>query len=128
MWRDSGPIHSRRNAKCLRFFSLRENATLSLEAFAHVWLRELLYAFPPLELIPPLLERVTQEGHWVLLVAPAWGTWRSEIAPLLYDHPWRLPPLRDVVVQAAGSILHPRPVELDLWVWTIRGTSSLPVA
>ena len=88
-------------------------------ALAHDWPRSLLYAFPPLQLIRPVMERVRQQGLSVLLVAPGWGTWRSEIAPLLYAHPWRLPPLRDLVSQADGSILHPRPAELDLWVWPV---------
>ena len=112
---------SEKNAKCPRFFSIQGPAPLGQEAFAHVWPRELLYAFPPLKLIPPLLERVRLQGLTVILVAPGWGSWRSEIAPLLYDHPWRLPPLRDLVSQADGDILHPRPVELDLWAWPVRG-------
>ena len=118
---------TRRNAKCPRFFALADADALGGDAMAQVWPRELLYAFPPLHLIPPLLERIRLEGHSVLLVAPAWGTWRSEVSPLLYAPPWHLPPRRDLVSQAEGSILHPRPVELDLWVWPIRGPPSLPV-
>ena len=116
-----------KNAKCPRFFALADADALGGDAMAQVWPRELLYAFPPLHLIPPLLERIRLEGHSVLLVAPAWGSWRSELTPLLYAPPWRLPPIRDLVSQAEGSILHPRPVELDLWVWPIRGAPLLPV-
>ena len=89
---------------------------------AHDWPRGLLYAFPPLELIHPTLERVRLQGMTVLLVAPAWGSWRSEIAPLLYDRPWPLPLYRDLLQQAGGEIFHPRPADLDLWVWPVRGT------
>ena len=110
---------SAKNAKCLRFFSIAGEAPLGQEAFAHEWPRELLYAFPPLQLISPTLERVRLQGLSVLLVAPGWGSWRSEITPLLCDHPWRLPPLRDLVSQADGAILHPRPEDLDLWVWPV---------
>lgn len=114
------------NAKCARFFSIRGTAPLGLEALAHDWPGELLYAFPPLRLIHQVLVRVRRLSLSVLLVAPGWGSWRSEIAPLLYDHPWRLPPLRDLLSQADGDILHPRPVELDRWVWPVRGTAWLP--
>ena len=117
---------SEKNAKCSRFFSIQGAAPLGLEAFAHDWPRERLYAFPPLQLILPTLERVRLQGLSVLLVAPGWGTWRSEIAPLLYADPWRLPPLRDLVSQADGEILHPRPAELDLWVWPVSGNAWLP--
>ena len=117
---------SEKNAKCARFFSIKGVAPLGLEAFAHDWPKELLYAFPPLQLIRLVLERIRLQGLSVLLVAPGWGTWRSEITPLLYDHPWRLPPLRDLVSQADGGILHPRPAELDLWAWPVRGRTWLP--
>ena len=118
---------SEKNAKCSQFFSIQGTAPMGLEAFAHDWPRELLYAFPPLQLILPVLEQVRLQGLSVLLVAPGWDTWRSELTPLLYDHPWRLPPLRDLVSQADGNILHARPVELDLWVWPVRGKTWLPV-
>ena len=117
---------SEKNAKCPRFFSIQGAAPLGLEAFAHDWPRERLYAFPPLQLIHPTLERVRLQGLSLLLVAPGWGSWRSEIAPLLYDVPWRLPPLRDLVSQADGDILHPRPADLDLWVWPVSGSAWLP--
>ena len=112
---------SEENAKCSRFFSIKGSAPLGLDALAHDWPRELLYAFPPLELILPTLERIRLQGLSVLLVAPGWGSWRSETAPLLYDDPWRLPPLRDLLSQANGDILHPRPQDLNLWVWPVRG-------
>ena len=119
---------SEQNAKCSRYFSMQGSATMGLEALAHEWPRELLYAFPPLRLIYPVLDRVRCEGLSVLLVAPHWGSWRSEIAPLLYDAPWRLPPLRDLLSQAGGTILHPDPASLDLWVWPVKGPSSPLVA
>ena len=112
---------SQENAKCSRFFSIIGSAPLGLDALSHDWPRELLYAFPPLELIRPTLERIRLQGQSVLLVAPAWGSWRSEIAPLLYDDPWRLPPLVNLLSQANGDILHPSPQDLDLWVWPVRG-------
>ena len=113
---------SETNTKCPMFFSLIGGAPLGVDALAHDWPRGLLYAFPPLELIHPTLERVRLQGMTVLLVAPAWGSWRSEIAPLLYDRPWPLPLYRDLLQQAGGEIFHPRPADLDLWVWPVRGT------
>ena len=114
-----------KNATCALFFALEDSAPLGTDALAHEWPRKLLYAFPPLQLISPALERIRLRAHSVLLVAPGWGSWRSEIASLLYDQPWRLPPLRDLVSQADRSILHPRPAELDLWVWPVGTRPSL---
>ena len=66
--------------------------SLGWDALAHKWPGDLLYAFPPLVLISPTLERVRLRNLKVLLVAPAWGTWISKISPLLYERPWPLPP------------------------------------
>ena len=116
---------SEENAKCARFFSMRGTAPLGLDAMAHDWPKGLLYAFPPLSLIYQVLDKVRLQGLSLLLVGPGWWTWRSEIASLLYDHPWRLPPVRNLVSQANGDILHPGPVGLDLWVWPLRGSAWL---
>ena len=115
------PFASEENAKCPEFFSITGPGSLGLDALAHVWPRGLLYAFPPISLISPVLERVRTQGLSVLLIAPAWGSWRSEITPLLYDRPWQLPLRRDLLAQAKGEIFHPRPGDLDLWAWPVRG-------
>lgn len=112
---------SEENSKCPQFFSMSGQAPLGLDALAHPWPRGLLYAFPPLSLILPTLERVRTRRLSLILVAPAWGSWRSEIVPLLCDQPWQLPLRRDLLSQARGEIFHPRPEDLDLWAWPVRG-------
>ena len=112
---------SEEDAKCPQFFSMTGQGSLGLDALAHDWPEGLLYAFPPLSLISPVLERVRTQGLSVILIAPGWGSWRSEITPLLYDRPWRLPLRRDLLTQAGGEIFHPRPGDLDLWAWPVSG-------
>ena len=112
---------SQENTKCSLFFSVRGKAPLGLDAFAHSWPKDLLYAFPPLDLILPTLERIRLLGLTVLLVAPGWGTWTSVITPLLFDAPWTLPLRRDLLRQAKDEIFHPRPQDLDLRVWPVKG-------
>lgn len=55
-----------------RFYSLRSvDAPLGVDALAHVWPTfELLYAFLPLALIPPILARVREHSHTVILITP----------------------------------------------------------
>ena len=96
---------------------------MGLDALANSWPQGLLYAFPPLHLIPPVLERVRTSGARVLLVAPGWGAWMSDIAPLLYDQPWALPLRRDLLRQARNEIFHPRPQDLDLRVWPVSASA-----
>ena len=112
---------SQENAKCPLYFSVRGQAPLGSDALAHTWPKGLLYAFPPLELILPTLERIRTSNLEVLLIAPSRGVWRSQIAPLLFQPPWQLPPLRDLLSQAGGEVFHQNPQVLDLWVWPVRG-------
>ena len=56
---------------CPLWFSLCGNeASLGVDALAHVWPQGLLYAFPPTSLIPAVLENMRRENLDVLLVAP----------------------------------------------------------
>ena len=112
---------SQENAKCALYFSVKGPSPLGMDAFAHRWPEGLLYAFPPLDLILPTLERVRCFNLEMLLVAPSRGVWRSLITPLLFRSPWRLPLHRDLLRQAGNEIFHPDPQGLDLWVWPVRG-------
>ncbi len=42
------------------------------DALAHDWPNVLLYAFPPIVLIPQVIGQIREQGHKVLLVAPLW--------------------------------------------------------
>ena len=74
--------------------------------------------FPPIALLPGVLERVRRDGISLLLVAPLWPArvWFSDIILLLDGPPWELPIRRDLLTQAEGSIFHPRPELWKLWV------------
>ncbi len=60
--------------------------TLGIDAFAHWWPNVMLYAFPPIKLIPAVLCRVKVSSARLLLIAPFWPfqTWFSELTSLLY--------------------------------------------
>ena len=53
---------SEENAKCPTFFGFSGTSTLGLDAMAHEWPEGLLYAFPPLSLIPPNPRKSTVPG------------------------------------------------------------------
>ncbi|XP_039904084.1 uncharacterized protein LOC120744034 [Simochromis diagramma] len=106
---------SRVNTHCPLYFSIIDHdAPLGLDALAHQWPDVLLYAFPPVEMISPVLERVRRHSLSLILVAPWWPTrsWYAEIISLLAASPWQLPLRRDLLSQAGGEVFHPRP---DLW-------------
>ena len=108
---------SHENAHCPKFFSK------SKDALAHVWPRCPLYAFPPVSLLPQVLERIRENGCPVLLVAPLWTnqTWFPVLMQLTSAAPWPVPLRRDLLSQAEGSIWHPRPDLWSLHAWAING-------
>lgn len=60
----------------------------TLNALAHQWPNVLLYAFPPVETISPVLERV----HLTLILGACWWptkSWYVEIITLLAARPWQ---------------------------------------
>ena len=106
-----------------RFGRAEATSPLGQDALSHPWPEELLYAFPPLPLIRPILQRVAQEGHTVLLVAPSWPgrVWFPLLHRLCRGTPWRLPDRRDLLSQLEGRIWHPNPQRLQLCVWPLEG-------
>ncbi|KAK5900921.1 hypothetical protein CgunFtcFv8_025841 [Champsocephalus gunnari] len=84
------------NAQCELWFSLsaREHPPLGVDAFAHrPWPRGLLYAFPPVPLIPRFLDRVQEERLSVILIAPerTGASWFPCLQRTLSGRPWEIP-------------------------------------
>ncbi len=75
------------NSYCPIFF------TKSTDALAHEWPSLLLYAFPPVALLPQVLRRVMEQRHKLILIAPLWRNqpWVSELFQLLKAAPWPIP-------------------------------------
>ena len=90
---------------------------LGLDALSHEWPEGLLYGFPPLPLIPHVLNRVAQGRYKVLFVAPRWPArhWFPILPRLVHGQPWPLPVRADLLSQAKGQIWHPR----QLWAWLL---------
>ncbi|KAL0186202.1 hypothetical protein M9458_017872, partial [Cirrhinus mrigala] len=71
IWRVFGPAQvdlfaTRDNAQCPLWYSLVHPAPLGLDAMVRTWPRLRLYAFPPIALLPGVLERVRRDGVMVL--------------------------------------------------------------
>ncbi len=94
-------------AHCSLWFSLNSQGDpLGIYALSQKWLEELLFAFPPLPLIPLVLRRVALCRHKVLLVAPRWPKTHCfpTLIRLVLGHPWQLPRRADLLSQAEGQI------------------------
>lgn len=71
----------------------------------------LLYAFPPIALIPQVVRQIREHKHKVLPVAPLWRNqhWLSELSQLLTTALWLILLRLDLLSQANGTIWHPQP-------------------
>ncbi|XP_067233771.1 uncharacterized protein [Chanodichthys erythropterus] len=117
---------SKETSHCPLWFSLTHPAPLGLDAMVQTWLRLRLYAFPPIALLPGVLERVRRDGVHLILVAPFWPArvWFTDLVSLLEDSPMEIPVRQDLLSQLGGAIVHPRPEIWKLWAWPLRGQSS----
>ncbi|KAG1934506.1 hypothetical protein F2P79_019752, partial [Pimephales promelas] len=104
---------SEENANCPIFFSKSE------DALAQEWPSRPLYAFPPVSLLPQVLQRIRETRHSVLLIAPCWEsqTWFPELAQLSQTAPWPIPVRADLFSQARGTIWHPHPLRWAFHAW-----------
>ncbi|XP_071400930.1 LOW QUALITY PROTEIN: uncharacterized protein [Centroberyx affinis] len=117
---------SRETTHCTIWFSLmHQSSPLGLDALSQEWPEGLLYAFPPLPLIPHVLNRITQGCYKVLLVAPRWPGrhWFPALLRLVHGRPWPLPLRADLLSQAGGQIWHPKPAVMQLWAWPLLSPS-----
>ncbi|XP_062409095.1 uncharacterized protein LOC134100063 [Sardina pilchardus] len=115
---------SKENTHCELFFSILDwDAPLGTDALAHTWPNVLLYAFPPVHLVPNVLARVRDGGLTLILVAPWWTNrpWLAEIFQLLVGVPWRLPNHTDLLSQMGGELLHPNPCIWNLYAFLVSG-------
>ncbi|XP_037611715.1 uncharacterized protein LOC119479819 [Sebastes umbrosus] len=111
---------SKETAHCQLWFSLRPpGGPLGLDALSHEWPKGLQYAFPPLPLIPHVLDRINRGHYKVLLVAPRWPGrhWFPALLRLVHGRPWPLPLRADLLSQAGGKIWYPKPAVMQLWAW-----------
>ena len=103
------------NSKCFRWF------TPAQDALAQQWPQTLLYAFPPIPLIWPTLQRTQGQHHTLILVVPYWTSrpWFPLLQRMALAPPWRLPPRRDLLSQLQGQVWHPAPDRLKLSAWLV---------
>jgi hypothetical protein len=84
------------------------------------------YAFPPISLIPLVLERVVRFRCTIILIAPRWArrSWFPRLLELSVDTPCSLPVTPNLLTQDRGWLQHPTPERLQLVAWLLSGDAS----
>ena len=91
------------------------------DALSISWKGILGYAFPPISLLPRVLEKIDQEICKILLIAPFWPrqAWFPRLLNLLVHPPLVLPKRPDFLTQPISKAPHPDPDSLHLSVWML---------
>ena len=89
---------------------------LSIDALTMAWNHKHAYAFPPLHLIPAVINKVRLSQCKIVLIAPLWPDrpWFPELLGLLVSPPVSLPVIPNLLAQLKGRILHRNPGHLQL--------------
>jgi hypothetical protein len=102
----------------------------AIDALSIDWTGMTAYAFPPVSLLPRVVEKIAREDCRILLVAPFWPKhlWFRPLVDLMSGPPLLLPQYKDLlrVVDKNGV---PRSVELplehlQLTVWRLSGNAA----
>jgi ribonuclease HI len=98
-----------------------DTRAMAIDAFSISWEGLMAYAFPPIRLIAPVLQKIQLDKCCILLIAPAWPgqAWFPTILSLLVEFPRRLPTHRKLLSQKAGRMYHSNPQDLSLHAWPL---------
>jgi hypothetical protein len=104
--------------------SERDPIAFASDAMSLEWKGMFAFAFPPIPLLLPILQKMQQTQCRILLVAPYWTRmpWFPMLAELALESPMPLPQSPDLLSQTLGngrSVLHPNPQLLKLHVWNL---------
>lgn len=110
----------------LYFSPLPDEEALGVDSLSVSWDGLSAYAFPPIPLILPVLNKVLSSQSRVVLIAPLWPNqaWFPTLLDLLTDHPRRLPSWDRLLWHPLGRVFHPTPDFYKLHAWRLSGFVS----
>ena len=91
--------------KLPRYFSWEpDHQALGRDSLLYSW-DPLTYLFPPVPLIPKILNKVREERIEAILICPMWPTamWWLLVQNLLLVPPLPLPPFKEILTQVSGG-------------------------
>ena len=94
---------------------------LAVDALTISWEGMYAYAFPPICLIPRVLQQIQQSHCKVILITPFWPRrpWFPQLLELSVDHPRKLPAIPQLLQQPQTQIFHPNPEVFCLTAWLL---------
>ena len=98
---------------------------MAVDALSISWNGIVAYAFPPIPLIPLVLNKIQREETSVILIAPLWPnrSWFPLLLDLLVDLPLQLPDREDLLSQG-HDLVHPDPSLFRLHAFRLSSKAS----
>ena len=104
-----------------------DELALTVDALSISWKGVIGYAYPPIVLIPKVLQKIQEGGCKIILIAPFWTRqpWFPILTQLLVDYPVRLPEISDLISQPRSRLYHQNVSMLKLTAWRLSADSWL---
>ena len=92
-----------------------------IDALSVPWQNMNAYAFPPMVLIPKVLQHMKKFRCQLILIAPQWPRrhWYTDLLQMLVAPPRRLPIIEGLLYQPRTKIVHPNPQIFNLIAWPL---------
>jgi hypothetical protein len=109
---------------CSRF---PESRAYQVDALGFSWARVWGYAYPPLSILPLVIQKIRRDRATVILLAPMWPkrSFYSDLLDLLVDFPCHLLPFPGLLSQNKRKLVHPDPKVFKLVAWKLSREPSL---
>jgi len=100
---------------------VQDDSALACDALSIDWTGMAAYAYPPISLIPRVLQKIRRENCIVLLIAPWWPrqAWFHALIQLLVDCPIVLPLNNDLLRMPGSQVRFHDVQHLKLTAWTL---------
>ncbi|MCG8045731.1 MAG: hypothetical protein JAY66_08610 [Candidatus Thiodiazotropha taylori] len=94
---------------------------LATDALSIAWENMEAYAFPPICLIPKVIQHMKNFKCQMILIAPHWPRrpWYTSLLQMSIACPMKLPLVQDLLTQPKTSICHPNPQIFRLAAWLL---------
>ena len=116
------PVCFRGKRKAKIFCSwIPSHLALATDALSVSWENMEAYAFPPICLIPKVLQHMKRFQCQLILIAPQWPrrSWYTNLLQTLIACPVKLPIIHNMLYQPKTTIVHPNPQVFNLIAWLL---------
>ena len=113
---------SEENRKVTMFCSwMPSPLAFAVDALSVSWENMEAYAFPPIALIPKVLQHMKKFHCQLILIAPQWPRrhWYTDLLQMLVACPRQLPVIQNLLYQPQTKIVHPNPQVFKLVAWLL---------